>query len=243
MGQMVDKNDSLLREVEDELRNDKLKKVWDTYGTYVIGALVASVLGIGIYQQVKSSRLAADQAAGAKFEQARQLAAENKGPEATAALAAIATTGPVGYAALARFQQAAAFVRADKAADAVAIYDAIAASPPDSVLGDLARLEAASLRADTADWAEVQTRLTPLTDERNAFRASAREVLGLAARKAGRFEEARKLFLQVLGDAKASRAMKDRVSGYLSSIVEAEVAKAAVPASTPAPIKANTDKK
>ena len=240
MGQMVDNNDSLLREVEDELRNDQLKKLWSTYGTYLIGALIAFVVGIAVYQQIKIQRIAANQDAGAKFEAARQLGTENKLPEATAAFDAIIKSGPVGYAMLARFQLAALLVKADKSADAIAQYDAVVANPPDPILGDIARLEAASLRANNADWAEQQTRLTPLTDERNAFRASARELLGLAARKAGKADEARKLFLQVLGDSKASKASKDRVSAYLSGITEANLSNPAA-AAVVAPGKTDGD--
>jgi hypothetical protein len=224
---MVDKNDSFLREVEDELRSDQLRKLWNTYGTYVIGAVIAFVLSIGVYQQVKSQRLSANQEAGARFEAARNLASENKMPEAATALDAIAKTGPAGYATLARFQQAAALVKAGKSAEAVALYDAVASNPPDDLLRDIARLQAASLRLDGAAFAELETRLTPLTDERNAFRATAREYLGLAARKAGKADQARKLFLQVLGDSKASKASKDRVSSYLSGIAEADLAKPA----------------
>ena len=240
---MVDKNDSLLREVEDELRNDQLKKLWNDYGTYVVGAAVAFVASIGIYQQVQSSRLAANQAVGARFESARQLLAESKTPEATTAFDAIAKSGPSGYATLARLQEAAAYVKAGKIAEAVAAYDAIAANPPDPILRDMARLQAAALRVDTGDWTELQNRLNPLVDERNAFRANARELLGLAARKAGQTDDARKLFLQILGDSKASKALKGRVSGYMSGIIAADLTKAAAPAAAdPAPATAQPAK-
>ena len=56
---MVDKNDSLLREVEDELRNDQLKKLWNDYGTYVLGAALAFVAAVGIYQIVDHEAIAA----------------------------------------------------------------------------------------------------------------------------------------------------------------------------------------
>ena len=102
------------------------------------------------------------------------------------------------------------------------------------MLFDLARLQAAALRLDAADWTEMQNRLTPLVDERNAFRANARELLGLAARNANRTEDARKLFLQVLGDAKASKALKDRVTGYMQGIAVADFTKATAPAAAPA---------
>ena len=231
---MVDKNDSLLREVEDELRNDQLKKLWDQYGTYVVGAALALIVGLFAYQQIQAQRQSAAEAAGSRFEAARKLAVENKATEAATALAAIATTGPAGYATLARFQQAAAAVKADKTAEAVAAFDAIATEGTDPVLRDLARMQAASLRLDAGDWTELQNRLTPLTDERNAFRAGAREFLGLAARKAGKNDDARRLFLQVLGDGKASQAMKDRVSTYLSGIIAGDLSKA-VPAVPAAP--------
>ncbi len=226
---MVDRNDSLLREVEDELRHDKLKKLWDQYGTTVLGAAIAFVVGIFVYQQVQAQRLAVAQAAGTSFEAARRLSAENKIPESAAAFADIAKSGPAGYATLARLQLAAAAVKADKAADAIAAYDAIVADGTDPVLRDLARLQAAALRLDTGDWTEMQNRLTPVTDERNAFRANARELLGLAARKAGKNEDARRLFLQVLGDAKASQPLKDRATSYLAELTAADMAKPAAP--------------
>ena len=68
-----------------------------------------------------------------------------------------------------------------------------------------------------------------------AFRAQAREYLGLAAQKAARNDEARKLFLQVMGDSKASQGLKDRVTTYLSAIVAADLGKPA--AAEPEPKK------
>ena len=234
---MVDKNDSLLREVEDELRHDQLKKLWTDYGTYVIGAALAFIASVAIYQQVQASRIAAAEAAGASYEAARRQAAESKSPDA---FQAIVKSGPAGYAALARLQMAAAHVKADKTADAIAAYDAIGGdSASDAVLRDFARMQAASLRLPDAGWTEMQNRLTPLVDERNAFRTGARELLGLAAQKAGNTDDARKLFLQVLGDGKSSQPLKDRVQGYLSAIVAADLGKAQAPApaATAEPLK------
>lgn len=238
------------REVEEELRNDQLRQLWDKYGIFVVGAVAAILVGIGVYQQVRHSQLVAAQVAGAKFDAARQLITANKPAEATAALAEIAKTGPKGYATLARLQQAATDAAADKTAEAVTAYEAVASDTSgDPVLRDLARLQAAALRLDGADWTEMQNRLTPLVDERNAFRANARELLGLAARKANRSDDARKLFLQVLGDAKASKPLKDRVTGYMQGIAAADLTKAVAPAAAPtttlpaAPVASEPSKK
>ena len=44
---MGNESDALIREVQEELRRDKLKKFWDQYGTYAIGALVLVLAGVG----------------------------------------------------------------------------------------------------------------------------------------------------------------------------------------------------
>jgi hypothetical protein len=223
---MVDKNDSLMREVDDELRREQISKLWDQYGTYVIGAVIAFIGAVAVFQGIESSRKSAAESAGASYDAARRLIVDKKATEATAAFAVIAKTGPTGYASLARLQAAGAAAKADKTAEAVTAYDAIAADAnADSILRDVARLQAAALRTGVGDWTEMQNRLTPLVDERNAFRAPARELLGLAASAAGKSEDARRLFLQILGDGKASASLKDRVNSYMIGLVAAEIAK------------------
>jgi hypothetical protein len=223
---MVDKNDSLMREVDDELRREQISKLWDQYGTYVIGGVVAFVGAVAVFQGIESGRKSAAETAGASYDAARRLNVDKKATEATAAFADIAKNGPTGYASLARLQAAGAAAKADKIAEAVAGYDAIVADAnADSILRDVARLQAAALRTGVGDWTEMQNRLTPLVDERNAFRAPARELLGLAASAAGKSEDARRLFLQILGDGKASASLKDRVNGYMIGLVAAEIAK------------------
>jgi len=233
---MVDKNDSLLREVEDELRQDQLKKLWDDYGTYLLAAAALFIVGVFIYQQVDARHQAAAEAEGARYAAARQLQIDKKDTEADAAFADIAKSGSPGYAGLARLETAASFVKANKPSEAVAAYDAISGDPgANSVLRDFARLQAASLKLGTADATELQNRLSGLTDEQNPFRALAREIAGLAAQKAGRNDDARKLFLQVEADAKASQAQKERVKGYLSALVSADFGKAAAGSVQPQP--------
>ena len=233
---MVDKNDSLMREVEDELRQDQLKKLWTQYGTYFVAAAALFVACVFIYQQLESRRIASAEAAGARFEAARHLLQDKKQTESEAAFADIAKSGPAGYAALARLQAAGALVKAEKLDEAVASYDGVAGdAAADRTLRDFATLQAASLKLGTAGWTEMENRLNAVADERNAFHSTARELLGLAAQKAGRVEEARKLFLQVMGDGKASQGLKERVSGYLSAIVSAELSKASAPSPQVAP--------
>jgi hypothetical protein len=235
---MVDKNkpqtdaqeQMLMRELQEEMRAEQYRKLWDKYKAFIIGGVVAIPLATVGYQVYQNYRIDAAQSAGAAFESARRLAAENKPADAAKAFAEMAKSAPGGYALLARLQTTATLAKDGKTTEAVAAYDAIAAEY-EGVIADLARLQAAGLRLGTADWTEMQNRLNPLTDERNAYRAVARELLGLAAVKAGKPDEARKAFLQVVSDAKASPAQRDRVNGHLAGVI---VANLAAPAQPPA---------
>lgn len=223
---MVDRNDALLRELDDEIRADKYRKLWEQYRHLIIGAIIALPVAAGVWQIYDGARRSAAEAAGAKFEEARRLLSENKAPEAAKAFTDIAASGPAGYATLARFQSASALVKNEKPAEAVAAFEAIASDgSANKVLRDLAKLQAASLRLDGADWTEMQNRLNDLMDEKNAFRSLAREIFGLAAMKAGKSDEARRAFLLVLADAKASQSQKDRVQGHMAGVVSTELAK------------------
>ena len=90
------------------------------------------------------------------------------------------------------------------------------------------------LRLDSANWTEMQNRLNDLAADGNAWRFSARELLGLAAQKAGKTEEARTQFQRLLGDRNTPPSIGERARVMLAMLTEAELAKAAPPAVAPA---------
>lgn len=224
---MADRNDSFLREVDEDVRRDQLLKLWEQHGTYVIAAIVALFLGVSAWKWSESRQVNAEEQAGARFEAAARLATENKRDEALAAFAEIAKDGPAGYRALARLRVGAEHARAGRTAEALAGYEALSAdSGVDDLLRDFAALQAAMLRLDQADWTEMKNRLTPLVEEKRPWHAPAREILGLAALKAGQSEEATKLFEQVLGDRAATQGMSRRAQEMLAVLTDAAAAKA-----------------
>ncbi len=75
--------------------------------------------------------------------------------------------------------------------------------------------------------------LTDLTGSGNAWRHSARELLGLAAMRAGKTNEARELFEKVLSDPEAPSNIRERARLTMERIV-AEDLKAAPQAPAPA---------
>jgi hypothetical protein len=239
---MTDQKDSLLREVDEELRREQLLKLWEQYGTYVVAAVALFIAAIGGYKYYDYRRALAAEAAGARMAVAARETAQNKSAEAQKALGEIVATGPASYALLARLRLAAADRSAGKTAEAAAAYEALAAeSGVDPLLSDYARLQAAMLRLDGASWTDMQNRLNDLAADGNAWRFSARELLGLAARKAGMTEEARKYFQGLLADRNTPPGVGERARIMMAMLTEAELAGAAAPsADAPVPAKAPT---
>ena len=135
----------LFDEVDEEVRRDQLKKLWDQYSIYIVALailIIAAVGGWRGYQYLEAKKAAE---AGAAFDRAAELADQNKHAEAEAAFADLAAKAPSGYRILARLRTAAEIAARDKAA-AAKLFDDIAA---DSSVGaperDLARIRAAQL--------------------------------------------------------------------------------------------------
>lgn len=220
---MADEHDALMREVDEELRRERMEKLWQRYNGVIFGVAALIIAGVGGYKWLEARRIANAETAGAAFANAVSLEDEKKADEARKAFDAIATDGPAGYAAVARLHVAGAAAKAGKTEEAVAAYEALAKDvAADDLLRKFAQLQAASLKLDSADFTEIQNRLTPLTGEGSAFKASAEELLGLAAYKAKNYAEARRYLEPLLIAPDASSAVQQRVKVVLANIAEAE---------------------
>jgi hypothetical protein len=76
----------------------------------------------------------------------------------------------------------------------------------------------------------MQNRLNDLLADANPFRFSARELLGLAAHRAGKTEEARREFQRLVGENGVPPAIGERARMMMAVLTEAELAKNAPPA-------------
>jgi hypothetical protein len=201
----------IFREVDEEVRREQLKKLWDRYGNYVVAAailLVAAVAAWRAYMWWEAKKAAET---GAAFEAATTLAEAGKRGEAEAAFAKIAADGTAGYRHLARMREAAEFAQSDAKA-AIAAYDQIAADRAvGPVLQDLAALRAAALLIDTGALDEARRRLEPLAANDRTFRHTAREFLVLAAWRAGDTAAAKRWFDLITTDAQTPAATRSRV--------------------------------
>ncbi|MGR7996444.1 MULTISPECIES: tetratricopeptide repeat protein [unclassified Xanthobacter] len=222
----------IFHEIQEDLRRERLRKLWDRFGALIIAAVVLVIVAAGAWSGYRYWRTQQAIAAGAEFQQAVTLADAGKFAEAEAAFETIAKTGPEGYRAIAAFRAAGAAAARDPAAG-VAAFDAIAANRSvEPLLRDMAQLRAGMILLDTADLGEVKKRVGDLAAGTGALRNSAREVLALAQLKAGDSAAAYKTATDITEDAGSAPGVRSRAD--LIRRITAEAAAPAAPATAPA---------
>ena len=200
----------LFNEIDEDLRREKLRKLWERYSIFIVAGAILIVAAVGGWRGYTYLEAKKAAEAGSAFEAAIALAEQGKGAEAEAAFARIAADGPKGYRGLARLRAAAeAGVRDPQAAGK--LYDAIAADPTMSATEqDLARIRAGGLLMEIEPYAAMRERLEPATGEGRTFRHTARELLALSAWRANDVTAARQ-WLDVIGnDARTPASMRSR---------------------------------
>lgn len=210
----------IFHEVDEEVRREQFKKLWDKYSIVLIAAAVLIVAGIAGWRgyEYYIGKKAAE--AGAQFESALTLVEQGKQAEAETVFAKIAGDAPQGYRLLARFQAASALART-KQPDGIKAYDELAA---DASLGpiwqDLAGVRAGLILVDTAPLAEMQKRLGLLSEPGRPYRHTARELLALSAWKNNDAAATKRYIDMIAADAETPPGTRSRVD-VLSALIAA----------------------
>jgi hypothetical protein len=200
----------LFDEVDEDVRRDQLKKLWEQYSIYIVAVALLIIAGVGGwrgYQYLEAQKAAE---AGAAFDKAVELSEANKHSEAEAAFTDLAAKAPSGYRMLARLRAAAEAANRDPKA-AAKMYDDIAA---DRSIGapeqELARIRAAGLLVDSSSYPDMLQRLEPATAPGATYRHSARELLALSAFRAGDTAAARKWLDLIANDGETPPSLRSR---------------------------------
>ena len=200
----------LFNEVDEEVRRDQLKKLWDQYSIYIIAAallIIASVGGWRGYQYLEAKKAAE---AGAAFDKAAELSEANKHAEAEAAFADLAAKAPAGYRVLARLRMAAEVASRDQKA-AAKLFDEIAADRSVGVAEqDLARVRAAQLLLESASYPDMKARLEAAAAPTATFRHTARELLALSAWRANDSAATRQWLDLIANDGATPPSLRSR---------------------------------
>lgn len=231
--------DNIFREVDEELRSDRMRKLWRSYGPLLIGAAVLIVLVVAGKETWDWYQSGTTASSSDQFYKALTLADGADTGAAETALNEVMSTNHGGYPTLARFKEAELLARQGKSQEALAAYDGLATNQSNSLVRELALVLAAYVLVDTGTIADVQARVGGLDNPESPLRNAAREALGLAYYKAGDLQNARKSFEAVVNDPLAGSDIQGRMRIYLGQLASEGAAPAEVAAPPDAPGAAN----
>lgn len=214
-------NDNVFREIDEELRRDRLLALWKQYGRFAIGGVVALVaivamkVGWGEYSQHQALK------AGMRYHAATELLRQGNEEAARAAFAFLAEDGGEGYAVLARLHEAALASSGGDIAGAIRLYGEIADDDDvPAAFRDLARILGAFRRVDREDPETLVEELAPLTAAENPWRHSALEITALVAIRTGETAKAREIYENLAADPKAPEMLGQRAKEMATALGE-----------------------
>jgi hypothetical protein len=208
----------IFQEVDEEVRRERLEKLWKQYQNHVFALLALILVGVAAWRAYEWWEAKKSTEAGSAFESAIALADAGKHAEAEAAFAKITIDGTAAYRTLARLREAAELSQTD-AKTAVSAYQKIAADGSVPLeLRDLAGVRAAALLIDAGSFGEARTELEPLSGEKRPYRHTARELLALAAWRSGDLAAAKRWFDMIVTDVMTPPDIRDRVEMLIALV-------------------------
>ena len=212
--------ENLFKEIDEELRQEKMTVLWKRYGKVVVGAAVLVVGSVAAFQAWKAWDVNRRSAESSQFEIALNHAMQRRPADALQAFAKLAKVGSTGYATLARLNQAALQAEGGDRAGAVASYLSISNDESvDVIFRDLALLLSALHDLDTASPDDLAQRLIRLTLTENPWRHFAKELSALLAQRKGDRSRAGKLFQELADDVTAPAGIRARAA-EMNAILE-----------------------
>lgn len=224
-------NENFIREIDEELRSDRMRAFWKNFGPWIItlaGLAVVGTAGWEAWQWWNNSNSARS---SDQFYSALALTSGADVEAAQKALDEVEATGTGAYPMLARFREAALLAKQGKTAEATVAYDAIATAESNPNIRGLALVLAAYTLVDGGDVGAVEQRVSGLVTPDNPMRNAAREALGLVKYKAGNLDGALADFEAALADVGVSREAQSRLPIFIAQLK-------ALGAGAPAPVPA-----
>jgi hypothetical protein len=203
--------DTIFKEVDEDIRREQYQRLWKTYGKYVIGGAVLIVVVVAGWLIWDNYRTQQAESSGDRFLNAVGMAEDGDHAGAVEALNAVAADSTGDYALLARFRAAREMAAAGDVEAGLAAYDTLAA---DGALTDyhrdLARVMGGYLAVDIEPYDAVRDRVESVAVDGNPWRQAAREIIAVAAYGSGQPEIAAEFLNAILEDPLAQAAARER---------------------------------
>ncbi len=205
-------NESFLKEVDENLRRDRMRDFAKSYGKWLVAGLVLFLAAVAgwIYWQDHKQRKAAGQS--------EELAAiftdigANRLNNAKPRLQALENTDNAIVRASALLTQAAIALEANDRSTALAKYKALSDDDLPEIYQQLGLVRATALEFDAIKPAEVIARMQPLAKAGEPWFGAAGELTAMAYLKQGQKQPAARLFAAIAADRSAPETVRSRAT-------------------------------
>ena len=224
----------IFREVEEDVRREKLEKFWKAYGDYVIALVAVIIIGIAGFELWQRYETTQRDKASVAFTAAQRIPDPKSAAEAFADLA---KTAPKGYSLLARLEQASSMLAMGQKESAIALFKEIANEDKGGT-GAVARLRAAWAMADTTPRADLENFLAPLRTPSSLWKQMADEILAYSDYHNNQMAKAADEFSALANDGNAPPQLRSRaqaMAAFLKQGGAKDFGTVPPPAPVPAP--------
>jgi hypothetical protein len=224
--------EDIYREVDEELKAERMRAVARRYAGVAVAAAVVVVAGAGLWSWKLAQYKALDQAAtGTYLAALRQtdhlpdqvgsgpIALVGKAQSGLEALQKLATSGDQGVATLARMQEAAVQAARGDAPAALAAWNAVQDNPAaDPALRSIATLLWCQHQLDTGDIPTLRSRLSLLTGPGKAWNGLAVEALAVLDVREGHRDDARKKLSALVDSGETPAGVRNRAQDMMQAL-------------------------
>ena len=210
-------SEEFIREVDEELKEEKYSKLWKKIGPYVISfaagivLFTSGVVGWGSYSEKKKQMLGDD------FTAAVDLIQEDDIDTALIALERITDKASDGYVTMAKMKKAAILIEKKEIDEGLAIYEDLERTAVDQSFKDMSSILFVLNAIDHRSSDELINRVDRLTLN-SSWKFSALELKGFIFLKDKKYDEAKEIFNEIIKLRNAPSTLAGRARDMLDYI-------------------------
>lgn len=212
--------DAFIEEVNEDLKNDQLKQIWDKYGLHIIIIIAAILVAAVSFESIKAWRIRHHQENSNVYAYAASLSEQGKIEESNNVLKTIAENNSGIYADAARMQLAKNYAESGKTEEAKKVLEEITedggANPQ---VKNVAIIKLAAMQVETVSYDDLSKMLEPVLQNKN-WSGMGKSLLALSALHEKDYDKARRLYGEIAADAGAPDSLKAEAQDMIAILDE-----------------------
>lgn len=212
------REDSLMREIEEDLKNEQIKSLWDRYGLVIILIVALALTAAVSFETFKSWSNKRAQELSNAYAVAVSLQNQGRLDESLNILQNMAQSNRGIYADVAKLQIANIYFEQGKNTEALALLEQLAHNgKANDQMREIATIKLASYLLDSkAPAEEIRSLLVPLTENDGNWSNISHELLAMLAIREGNMEEARAEYEKIINSATVRDNLKVRAQDMIA---------------------------